>query len=264
MTQSFLQRLSGHSTRRVRGRQYQPALVLAVAATFVPSPSVGADPDSVLESLRAADAARKSDTAEAQAWAEEEARLRLLITTIRERTTAAERRRSNSQKKLQKLVAETPEPPAVSLQTGTVRIARDIDRALDALARRVPPGLIPRRGTQRASPREALDQALHRLERAERGLGTVAVSIASGRLKGEPKSVEVLRLGGVAAWWRSLDGESGGEAQTIDGELKLHPMTDVATLEAIARASAIAKGRAAPQIVRLPVSYARTSTEATP
>ena len=259
MTQFFLHPRPG------RGRQVRcPALILAATVALCPAFGFSAEPESVLETLRAADTARQTNATEAQAWAEEKARLELLLTTLRERTAAARRARTKAQQALRALTAKSTRPPVVSLETATIRTGRQIDDALDALAKQVPPGLIPARSAERANPREALDRALHRLERAERALRTVVVSVAPGRLDGEPKSVEVVRLGGVAAWWRSLDGASGGEAQMIDGELRLYRVDDDAVLEAIAKASAIAKGRAAPEIVLLPIQYARTSTESTP
>ncbi len=227
-------------------------------------PATAAGPDPILEALRAADVARQTEATEAQAWADEKARLELLLTSIEERIGAERRRRDRARAELRTLEATTPEPPTAALETGTAEMSAKIDDSLDALAQSVPPGLIPPRGTQRANPREALDQALHRLERAERAVKTVDVSVATGRLDGTPVSVEVIRLGGVAAWWRSLDGTAGGEAFMVRGQLELRPADDADSLEAIALASVIAKGRAAPQIVLLPVRHARTSTGAQP
>ena len=242
----------------VGSRWVLPSALLAVVA---PSYALASPADEVLQRLQAADQARQSDATEAQQWAEEKARLELLLTSIEERIRSAKQRQTVTQEALQTERAARPPSTLVQFETGALRVASDIHRALDHLAMRVPPGLIPARGPQRADPREALDQALHRLERTERGLTSVDVSIAPGRLNGEAKSVEVLRLGGVAAWWRSLDGTTGGEAHKVDGEFRLVEQTDPAVLDAIARASAIAKGRRAPEVLLLPVRFARTSTK---
>ncbi len=241
----------------VRSAGFVASIILS--SVFARTAAQAAQPEPTLEALRAADRARSTDATEAQAWAEEKARLQLLLTAIEERTTRARARRQNAEQQVRAALDTRPETPVDALENGAIRIAQQLDEALDTLARSVPPGLIAPRGPQRADPREALDQALHRLERAERDVETIAVSIAPGRLEGEPKSVEVIRLGGVAAWWRSLDGAAGGEAEMVDGQLVLHPATDPAVLSAIGRASAIAKGRRAPEILLLPVRHARTS-----
>lgn len=229
------------------------------------APPAHANPaDELLEVLRATDQLRQTDTAETQAWEEEKARLELLLSTVGERITAAKGERRKAQAKLQELQSSAPVVPDAALETGAVVVAQRIHGALDSLARSVPPGLIPPRGPRRAEPRDILDDALHRLEKAERGVSTVAVSIAPGWLDGEPRSVEVMRLGGVAAWWQTLDGTEGGEASMTDGQLRLHKLDDPTALDAIRRASAIAKGRRAPEITILPVRFARTSTGSTP
>ena len=271
------------STARGSGRRsltaQSMAFVVALTGLALASPNGWANPtpstaglenptpsaaERTLESLRAADQARSTDATETQAWAEEEARLKLLLTAIEERTAAARRREKRAREELRAAQETRPAQPIDLLELGAIRVARRIDEGLDTLAKQVPPGLIPPRDPGRADARKALDQALHRLERAERATEVVSVSIAPGRLNGEPKSVEVLRLGGVAAWWRSLDGQIGGEAQMVDGQLVLHSTTDPARLDAIGRASAIAKGRQAPEILLLPVRYARTSTGGQP
>lgn len=246
----------------LRGRGFIASAVVCLFA----SSALSAEPDATLESLRAADRARETDATEAQAWAEEKARLELLITTIAEQTQSARQRTSEALAELRTLRNSQPtvESGRQILEDGAYQTAVKINDALDRLARTTPPGLVPPRGQRRADPRRALDEALHRLERTERAAATVSVSIAAGRLDGDPRSVEVVRFGGVAAWWRSLDGATGGEAAMVDGQLRL--VENPEALDEIALASAIAKGRAAPVIVLLPVAQARwftaTSTQA--
>lgn len=215
----------------------------------------------MLEPLRQADRLRQEEAAAAQAWAEEKARLDLLETTILAETEALQRRRQAAEQKIAELTEARPADEALfHLETGAVQLARQIEDNLDVLIRRLPPGLIPLRSSPRADPYEALDEALHRLKRSERATRAIDVSVVTGYLDGEARSVEMVRMGGVAAWWRSLDGAMGGEAAMADGRLVLYPATDPTVLESLRRASDIAKGRRAPEVVVLPVRYVRTST----
>ena len=69
--------------------------------------------------------------------------------------------------------------------------------------------------------------------------------------------MELLRVGGAAAWWRALDGEQAGTATIEDGEVILVAVTDPAVASAIIKGVDIAKGRVAPALVELPVHHAR-------
>ena len=130
--------------------------------------------DRVLELLRQTDALRQDEAREAQAWKEEEARVRLLLGSLDEQTDAARRDARRARATLEALRAEAPPPPEAvleRLESGAVEVAEAIHAGLDRLARSAPPGLIEPRGPGRPSPRQALDDALHRLERAERAAG---------------------------------------------------------------------------------------------
>ena len=253
-----------HAVRPPTGRPRLTvaAVVVLFGLTIAAGPS---GPEAILEELRATDRARQTDATEAQAWAEEKARLELLIAAAKEETTTARQRRKDAKTALKTLTAAGPAPSEDrTLEVGAARVAEAIERRLDAFGRAMPPGVIPQRGPRRADAREALDRALHRLERAERNAQTISVTIAPGEGDGGMRSVEVVRFGGVAAWWRSLDGQQGGQARMVDGTLRLYPIDRPEDLDAIALASAIAKGRRAPEVVLLPVRYARTSTKGSP
>lgn len=222
----------------------------------------------VLETLRATDELRQTEAQEAARWEEESARLQLLLRAHEEATEAAEAERHRTQEMLQRLRREAPPAPEAvlaSLESAADRAASAIETGLDELGQSAPPGLVPspdRNGDGTAGDR--LDRALHRLERTERSAGSIEVLVIQGELEGEARAVELLRFGGVTAWWRSLDGTEGGEAETVDGKVTLHARTEPGILEAIARAAAIAKGRRAPELLLLPAGYARTSAEDDP
>ncbi|HJL14178.1 MAG TPA: hypothetical protein RMH99_00910, partial [Sandaracinaceae bacterium LLY-WYZ-13_1] len=98
------------------------------------------------------------------------------------------------------------------------------------------------------------EAALDRLEQAERRLDQIEVMVVESRLEGEPAAVEVLRFGGASAWWRAFDGERFGVVRVVDGEVRLEPKTGAGLAERVELAFDIAKGRAAPELVVLPLA----------
>ncbi|MEM1024805.1 MAG: DUF3450 family protein [Myxococcota bacterium] len=138
-----------------------------------------------------------------------------------------------------------------------VEVAAQIHSRLDALAARVPPGAVPPRATPEPRAAEArLDAAFDRLEEAERRARQIEITLAEGDLEGERRAVQILRVGAAAAWWLSLDGDQAGWVEVREGSLALRPLADPVGREAIARAVRIAKGRAAPDLIPLPLPEA--------
>lgn len=128
------------------------------------------------------------------------------------------------------------------------QVAERIFRALEDLSRTVPPGVVP------AAPEDPSDlqAALDRLERTERQLRSVSVEVVEGRLNGEPTGVELLRFGGAAAWWASLDGEEAGWARMTEMGLVL----EKGPQDLVSRVSAalqMAKGRSTALPIALPL-----------
>lgn len=245
----------GTATHRTVG------FALGVVLSLGPSGSASAQQaEEALASLRQADRFRQEDAREAQAWAEEKARLELLLATLQEQAAALRKRSVKDRRTLQRERSELPPPPEAilsRLEAAALRVARDIHQGLQNLERQVPPGVVPSQASGRTTPEQAVDGALHRLERTERAMRSVEVLVASGQLNGQLRSVELVRVGGVAAWWRSLDGLEGGEATMFEGQLVLFPVKDPEDLAAIGRAADIAKGRRAPEVVVLPARRAR-------
>lgn len=133
------------------------------------------------------------------------------------------------------------------------RVVDRIHQALDRLAGTVPPGVVPARPEKPATTASGrVDAALDRLEATERQLAAVTVEVVEGRLRGTPLGVELLRFGGAAAWWISLDGTSAGWALPTAEGLELRPGPDL-LIGRVERAVQMAKGRATALPITLPL-----------
>ena len=223
--------------------------------------STGSIAEGVLAALRAANVARADNAREAQAWTAEQERVRLVLATIDQqiaqlRAEQRAHRRAMAALEAKNVEAAPERGRARAIEALAAEQAQRIDDALDALAGQIPPGVIPTR--VKSAGTDPLTTSLLRLEQAERGAGSAAVELVTGRLDGSLRSVELLRIGGAVAWWRSLDGEEAGTARVVDGIVRLTPTTSSTQAEAIGTACDIAKGRKAPAVVVLPVEHART------
>lgn len=231
------------------------ALACASLASVAPAHAETSTADRAIELLRAANEARAENAAEAQRWQEEQARLRLLVQSLRDEARRIEARAADLRAEIERLEArQEAEGPRGDRLAALERLARaQVERihdALDALEGRALPGAVPERGDAADADLEA---ARARLEAAERRAEQVTVELADGRLDGESLRVELLRVGGAVGWWCSLDGTSAGVAQVRQGALQLEPPPEPRDAEAILSACRIAKGRAAPELVTLPV-----------
>ena len=111
----------------------------------------------------------------------------------------------------------------------------------------------PRPSPEPRQPEARLDAAFDRLEGAERRAQQIEVTVAEGQLEGQPRSVQVLRVGSAVAWWVGLEGKQAGWVEVEDGDLRLRLLEDGDAVEAVSRAVRIAKGRAAPELIPLPL-----------
>ncbi|MEC9464601.1 MAG: DUF3450 family protein [Myxococcota bacterium] len=127
-----------------------------------------------------------------------------------------------------------------------------VQAALENRLPTLPPGALPTPLIEGATPAEMLASAMKTMSEAERRAGQVSIELVEGTLGTEVRSVELLRLGGLAAWWSSLDGTEGGTATMRDGKLSLELASDGTVQQAISQAIRIARGRAAPSLVTLP------------
>ena len=131
------------------------------------------------------------------------------------------------------------------------KLATAIQENLLALQNSTLPGALP--------PPKKLDQlqdsfasAYQALHETENRSEEVRIELASGRLHDPRISVHLLRLGGIAGWWQSLDGKKRGTATMEHGHLVLRDNGTLENQSAIEKAIHIAQGRLAPALVTLP------------
>jgi len=220
-------------------------------------------PKKVLSELRAANVARKQLLEEQQKWAMEKERLELLAAAVRAETKRfgedakqAEENASAMQQQGADLRAQQKKFDQAEAMVDT--LAERLEQALETLAADSLPGLVPPdRSAGITEPARRLAAAAGRLRDVERNTRESAVEIVVGDMDGQSATVKLLRLGGVAAWWVSLDGAEGGTAVLEGGKLVLQRgRTDVETA-AVRTAFAIAQGQTAPVWVLLPMDQTR-------
>jgi len=218
-------------------------------------------PQQVQAELQAAHQARTHLAEETRAWTAEKERLDLLLSAVRRRTERlqaeakeAEAARDELKKKLDTLSAETQRLETV--RTLFDALSERLEKDLETLAAGALPGLVPPDAAAGVTdPARRLDAAVARLEETESRLATVTVEIVTGVLEGREVTVKLLRAGGAAAWWTSLDGDRAGTARREGDRLVLQTLAAPAAAEAIRKAVAVAEGRAAPDWTLLPAGH---------
>lgn len=232
------------------------AVLLGAAS---PGPVGPALPKQVMVELRQANAARAQLLHEEQDWAMEAERLELLLATVNDearRLTAEADEALRDQAKLQKQLADVRarRERAEEIEATVDTLCERLERALDDLASRSLPGLVPPdRAADITEPDKRLAAAARRLETTERRARKAGVEIVQGSLDGKIVTIKLLRLGGVSAWWLTLDGGQAGTAMMVAGALTLSRADRPRDVEAIGKAMAIVEGRAAPDWSLLPI-----------
>lgn len=261
-------RLSPRRPRLRAGAAWFVPLVLVGAAATPPDPGApgpgpAADvPQQVMAQLRAANEARGQLLRERQAWELERAKLALLAGAVQDEAgrLAAEARAARQ--------AETDlRARAADLQARRERLelveaaldalAGQLTEALDAVAVGSLPGLVPPSSEAAGEGGGRLAAATRRLDGAERQARKAGIELVVGVLGGDTATVKLLRAGGAAAWWMSLDGSRAGTAERERGRLVLRPARGRQDAEAVMKAFAIVEGRAAPDWVLLPMHHVR-------
>lgn len=233
------------------------AILLGAAS---PGPVGPALPKQVMAELRHANAARAQLLREEQDWAMEAEQLELLLATVNDeagRLTAQADGALRDQAELQKQLAgvRARQERAEQTEATVDTLCERLERALDDLASRSLPGLVPPdRAANITEPDKRLAAAAGRLEMTERRARKAAVEIVQGSLDGKTVTIKLLRLGGVSAWWLALDGEQAGTAMMAAGSLTLRQADRPEDVQAITKALAIVEGRAAPNWVLLPIT----------
>jgi len=245
-------------------------LSLAVAepeggATTRPASDV---PDRVMAELRAANAARSQLLQAEQDWALEKEKLKLLKSTVlreaaRLRAAADEAARQETNLGKRTTGARAQRKRLDEVEAMVDALAERLEKALEATGRRYLPGLVPAdRAAGITDPAERLSAAAGRLAEARRQAGAARIELVSGFLAGRALTVKLLRAGGVAAWWMSLDGADSGPATLADGKLLLTAARTAGDDEAIRKAFAIAEGHAPPAWSLLPADHVKVTPQA--
>lgn len=211
-------------------------------------------PQALMADLVAANEARAAVGREANAWDHERARIQALVDAIteeRDRLTAEAERLATATADLEaerRRLGDSSDLDAVRADLDASATA--VREALQALAVQVPPGTVdvPAAGGERA-----FDEAMRALDVSERAASQVVVEIVTGRRGQGDLAVKLLRAGGAAAWWESLDGSAGGIATMRDGMLILED-GDEALRQAVHQAILISEGRAPAGPVVLPLA----------
>ncbi len=255
-----------HLNHRLRSPRWLPFLVslgLIVGVRAADVATTAETANSALELLRAANVARAELAREESVWRGERQRLQAAIAATRAEqarlahdTAEIQSQTEHTRTKLDTLNAAN-ELDALRLRLS--KASAQINTALTALARTVPPGTV---GIPAANltGEAAFDAAIRALDASERAASAVAVEVVSGtrdgrsdgHSDGHSEAVKLLRVAGAVAWWVALDGSAAGNARMIDGKLQLEIAADERTRLDITLALAQAEGRAQPTIVLLP------------
>lgn len=215
--------------------------------------------EQVMEELRAAGAARAQLLRERQGGTLERKELELLKDTVRreaerQKAIAAEARKVEARLRKRLAKRKAQQRRLESVEAAVDAVCERLEKALAALAKRSLPGLIPPdRAAGITEPGRRLAAGVERLDEARRRTKRAGVEVVGGDLGGRTTAVKLLRVGGAAAWWLSLDGTQAGTATLRGGRLVLRAATDAQDVSAIRKAFATAEGRGTPSWALLPV-----------
>jgi hypothetical protein len=215
--------------------------------------------EQVMSELRAAGAARAQLLKERQQWAVEKEKLELLKSTVlreaeRHKAAAAAARQAEAKLRQRLVERKGGRQRLESVEAAVDALCERLEKALADLARRSLPGLVPPdRAAGITEPARRLAAGVERLEEARRRTRRAGVEVVGGLLGERKMAVRLLRAGGAAAWWMSLDGNQAGTAAVRDGQTILNAVTDPRDVRAIRKAFGMAEGRETPDWALLPV-----------
>lgn len=211
----------------------------------------------VIEQLRAADSARKTLLKERQEWELESQRLKLLVSTVNRKT---DRYKKQAEQDL-KRVAEYGEKDrqladlrdrfqAVSKVVD--QLASELKKELDTIDTESIPGFIAPHSEAATDSAGRLAEGIVRLTRSRQRGRESAVELVSGLHKENEITVHLIRAGGAASWWISLDSKRAGTARREGDKLILSEAESKADAGEIIKAMEILKNRRSPEILILP------------
>jgi len=218
----------------------------------------------VMSELRAAGEARGQLLKEQQQWALERDKLELLKSTViretqRHRKAAAQARQAETELRRRLEQHKIAHQRLKAVEGVVDALCERLEKALAALADKSLPGLVPPdRAAGITEPGRRLAAGVDRLRQIRRRAKQAAVEVVSGSLEKQTIAVKMLRAGGVAAWWVSLDGKQTGTATVRDGQMILALATRLEDTQAIQNAFAIAEGRGTPNWSLLPLQTKAT------
>lgn len=235
-------------------------LMLAMSGSLIVDAGETPIVPTVIQALRAADEARSQQGRERERWLRERAELEQWARGLEDQTSALEEQLTTQASALAALrEAVTAAPPDHAAPIIALRQA--LGRPLHALLQQLwrdsvlagvieEPGALP----QTITPKQlqAWQAQLQGLEQAARSYGLLVVE--SHQADGSTRAVQVLHAGGLAAWWRGLDGQTAGRAERRAGRWQALPARDEAETNAIHTAFAIVEGLRAPILCRLPLA----------
>ena len=248
-----------HTYRRCLRLLLVALLLAAPAAVWAATKQAPSVAEQTMAELRAAHAARAARLREAQDWALERQRLQVLQAAVEAETkrladNAAEAKRQAAKLRERLKAAEATQKRLEAVEAMIDTLAERLEQALEALGAATIPGVVPLdTAAGITDPAARLAAGVQRISDAEQRAREPGIELVTGSLLGQPATVKLLRIGGVAAWWMTLDCERTGTAAVEGGKLVLRPAGMVDEAAAIKRAFAIAEGRAAPHWVLLPI-----------
>ncbi len=239
-------------------------LPFAIAAGPDDAQDAATVPEKVQAHLAAAHAARTELAKEREAWAMEKERLQLLASTVRSEAERFQALAEKARRQETDLRTRTEDLTTAKWRLEHVEamidsLAERLEKALEALAAKSLPGLVPPdTAAAITEPAKRLAADARRLDELRHRTATANIELIVGTLGGRTVTVRLLRAGAVAAWWMTLDGKQTGAAAVESGKVILSPSKTPDEKAAIRKAFAIADGHAAPDWVLLPVNQSRT------
>jgi hypothetical protein len=227
----------------------------ALRSTAATAEAAPVDPASVvLEHLHAANQARSDWAKEEAAWNLERQRLQALLEATRIDTAHVEHEASRAEAARDaartRLASLGSRNDLDAVRSQLTEAGDHLSTRLAALAATLPPGVIP--AVSGTGDEGTFDAAVRALEAAERSAGVLMVDVVTGQRNGMPEAVKMLRVGGAAAWWVSLDGTAAGIVRIDAGKVILLAAPDEVGRNAIMTALAQAEGRSPPAVILLP------------
>lgn len=220
----------------------------------------------VISELKSANQARQTLLKERQQWQAEEQRLKLLISTIKDRIARYKSEIDDDNvligqleekgKKLASLRARLE-----SLSSMIDKVSGWLEKRIDAIEADSLPGLIAPKTKSGYDSAGQFSAIFSRLTKSiERGADS-AVELVAGHLGDKEITVKLIRAGGAAAWWVSLDGARSGHALMKESMLILTEAENEDVARRIMKVLAVLETRAAPEIVVLPIKRSLSKTK---